>query len=125
MIAGWAFREALRVMRPVAREVGQLGLAILPWLPLVIGGGIVLSRWSVAAPGLVLITPIYYVLLRGGKLVRGKFDVMIIGVVATGALLIVLQMERFIAGWLWYGMAFMLVIGTLVVHAWLRGRKQR
>jgi hypothetical protein len=79
MTAGWAFREALRVMRPVAREVGQLGLAILPWLPLFVGGGWLLQRWSVIAPLLVLITPIYYVLLRGGKLVRGKFDVMIIG----------------------------------------------
>jgi hypothetical protein len=44
--------------------------------------------------------------------------------VATGALLIVLQMERFISGWQWYGMAFVLVIGTLVIHAWLRGRKK-
>jgi hypothetical protein len=125
MTAGWAFREALRVMRPVAREVGQLGLAILPWLPLFVGGGWLLQRWPVIAPVLVLITPIYYVLLRGGKVIRGKFDVMIIGLVAIGALLIVLQVERFISGWLWYGVAFVLVISTLVVHAWLRGRKQR
>ncbi len=122
--ASWAFREARRILRPVARELGQLGLAMLPWLPLIVGGGWLLTRWPVAAPMLVLATPVYYVLLRGGKIVRSKFDVIILMLVATGMLLIMVQVERFISGWQWYGVSFTIVISTLVIHAWLRGRKK-
>jgi hypothetical protein len=61
-----------------------------------------LSKRALLLPGLLLGLILLLVLLLGS---------------------IMLQVERFIVEWLWYGVTFALVLAALVVHAWLRQRK--
>ena len=83
----WMISELWRELRNVARELGSLLVTLLPWLPPFILAALALdyAGW-VAAPIIVLLTPWYRWLLRGGMLpVRRARDIVIWIALATSA----------------------------------------
>lgn len=110
--------EVWRELKHVARELGSLVMTLLPWLP-VFG----LATWGVArfgwqaAPVIVLLTPWYRWLLRGGRTPHIFIWPLIAGIT-------MLFVCYFPLNWPAWIMALALCLGALVVNCLLSLRKQ-